>query len=466
MISYIRSKWLELKEYFRDEISEMGGIHIFVIATIIFLIALPFLLLYYCLLEPAYKSVRMLIEAKELGLKESYRKQFHADEYEREKRDKKRKAEKAKPLITDGIYKRFQDIKNWPDAYAVDDIAIYGAEGRVLLFVSENAKEFVVPEGVVNVYHRCFANCHSLKAVKLPSSIKRIGKKAFKNCISLEDISIPESVTFIGEELFMNCSSLKRATLPSRITEIPTRMFCNCKSLVEIELPEQTKIIETEAFRRCYALEHISLNEQLEIAKKNAFEDCRSLKEFIMPESVKRVSVGEFNGCNALQHIHFSSQVNDFGGSCCHDCWSIKEITMTPFNEEDLDYFRNKWEEYADEVDISKSENPYPKSRFWTMDDALYFGVPRLTNVCLVFCYTKREEYTIPSFVTNIKREAFSSCRNLRTLRLSPFIKAGDDPWGTSDITYGFIYEYWPQVTDIKFDMTLKNTKYAFGLIG
>ena len=413
-----------------------------------------------------YKFIRMLIEAKELGLKGSIRKQFRFDEYEREQRIDEHETEKPEPLIADGKYKKFQDFKDWPDAYAVDDIAIYGAEGRVLLFVSENTKEFVVPEGVVNIYHRCFANCHSLKTVKLPSTIKRIGKKAFENCLSLEEIFVPESITFIGEELFMNCSSLKRVSLPSCITEIPPRMFCDCKSLVEIELPKWTKIIETEAFRGCYALEHISLNEQLEIVKGKAFEDCRSLIEFIMPESVKRVSVGEFNGCNALQHIHLSSQVNDFGGSCCRDCWSINEISMTPFNEIKMDYFRNKWKKHAEEVDISKSENPYPKSKFWTMDDTLYFGVPRLTNVCLVFCFTKRKEFTIPSFVTNIKRDAFSSCRNLRTLRLSPYIKASDDPWEDKDITYGFINYCWPQVTDIKFDKTLKNTEYAFGLIG
>ena len=67
-------------------------------------------------------------------------------------------------------------------------------------------------------------------------------------------------------------------------------------------------------------------------------------------------------------------------------------------------------------------------------------------------------------FRTNIKRDAFTSCKNLRTLRLSPFIKASDDPWEPNNISYDFIYEYWPQIENIVFDETLKNTKYAFGL--
>ena len=102
--------------------------------------------------------------------------------------------------------------------------------------------------------------------------------------------------------------------------------------------------------------------------------------------------------------------------------------------------------------------------RSWTMEDALFFGIPRLTTVCLMFCFSKDNEYTIPSFVTNIKRDAFTSCKNLRTLRLSPFIKASDDPWEPNNISYDFIYEYWPQIENIVFDETLKNTKYAFGL--
>jgi hypothetical protein len=139
---------------------------------------------------------------------------------------------------------------------------------------------------------------------------------------------------------------------------------------------------------------------------------------------------------------------------------------MTPMDEKTKEWYKKQWDDYADEVDIKKSENPFPKSVFWTMGDTLYFGIPRLTSVCLVLCFSKEKEFSIPSFVTNVKQEAFSSCKNLRTLRLSPFIKASDDPWERNCITYSFIYENWPQVENIIFDETLRHTKYAFGLLG
>ena len=65
----------------------------------------------------------------------------------------------------EGRLKQFKDSKYWPDAYVVDNIAVYGAEGRVLLCVDENVERFDVPEGVVNIYHRCFAGCEKLQQV-------------------------------------------------------------------------------------------------------------------------------------------------------------------------------------------------------------------------------------------------------------------------------------------------------------
>lgn len=465
MINLIKTKLIALKDAIKGEMDEMGGVHIFLMTCVIFLIVLPFLLAYYLLLQPAYKIIRMLVETPKLGLKYSYKKQFYSDEYEKEKEEKEKKNNKA-PLLPDGIFKKFEDMEDWPDAYVVDGNAILAAEGRILLYVDEDVKEFLVPDGVVNIYHRCFVNCHRLEKIRLSSTVRRIGKRAFKNCISLREIAIPESVNSIGEEVFMNCSSLREVKLSSQIEEIPSRSFAGCKSLHEIIMPDKAKRIGKEAFRRCYSLEHIKLNEQLENIGEKAFEDCHELKELIMPETVKSVSVGEFNGCHSLEHIHFSAQIKDFGGSCCRECWNVKRISMTPFDDKEKEFFKKQWEKYADEVDISLSEKPYPESRFWTTDDTLYYGVPRLTSVCLVFCFSKNQEYTIPSFVTNIKREAFSSCQSLRKLRLSPYIKASDDPWEHKNISYDFIYEFWPQVEEVLFDETLKNTKYAFGLIG
>ena len=470
MIEYLNEKLIGVKNYLKDEIEDIGGIKTFLIALIATIVATPFLMLNELVIKPVYRTIRVLIDIPKLGLKMAYRKYFHSDEYEKEMRNKKYDKEREEKevldsrLLPDSRQKTFEDWKDWPDAYVVEKVAVYAAGGRTLIYVDERVKEFDVPEGVENIYHRCFACCDVMKRISIPSTVKRIGKRSFYSCVSLEEIILPESVSMIEEETFMNCSSLEHVELPSHITEIPTRAFCHCRNLRHIKLPQDVRVIETEAFRRCYSLEQIDTNNQLELIKKKAFEDCYSLKEFIMPESVRSCSEGMFNGCHSLEHIHFSSQIKDFGGSCCRDCWSIKQITM-PASERLITYAKERWEEYSIDIDISTSENPIPETMFWTMGDSLYFGIPRLTNVCLVFCFTKDTEYSVPSFVTNVKRDAFTSCKNLRTLRLSPYIKTSADPWETNSISYNFIYEYWPQVKNVIFDESLKHTKYAFGLI-
>ena len=466
MLGKIKKKWIDLKASIIKEVEDMGGMKIFLIALILTILYTPFLLVNELLIKPVYRTIRMIIDAPRLGMKKAHMKYFHSDDYQKEQWRKERKEKEGldNQLLPGNRQKKFDDWENWPDVYVVDKIAIYAAGGRTLIYVDERVEECDIPEGVENIYHRCFACCDAMKRISLPSTVKRIGKRAFFSCVSLKEINIPQSVSIIDEGIFMNCSSLEHIDLPPQIREIPAQTFCHCRKLRYIKLPEDLRSIKTEAFRRCYALERIDTNEKLEIIEKKAFEDCRSLKEFIMPNTVRSCSEGMFNGCHSLQHIHFSSQIKDFGGSCCRDCWSINQFSM-PVYEDMISYAKKNWEEYGDKIDISTSENPIPETRFWTMGDSLYFGIPRLTSVCLVFCFTKDTEYSIPSFVTNVKRDAFTSCKNLRTLRLSPYIKASDDPWESKTISYDFIYENWTQIEDIIFDETLKHSKYAFGLI-
>ena len=466
MLGKIKKKWIDLKASIIKEVEDMGGMKVFLIALILTILYTPFLLVNELLIKPVYRTIRMIIDAPRLGMKKAHMKYFHSDDYQKEQWRKERKEKEGldNQLLPGNRQKKFDDWENWPDAYVVDKIAIYAAGGRTLIYVDERVKEFDIPEGVENIYHRCFACCNAMKRISLPSTVKRIGKRAFFSCVSLKEINIPQSVSIIDEGVFMNCSSLEHIDLPPQIIEIPAQTFCHCRKLRYIKLPEDLRSIKTEAFRRCYALERIDTNEKLEIIEKKAFEDCRSLTEFIMPNTVRSCSEGMFNGCHSLQHIHFSSQIKDFGGSCCRDCWSINQFSM-PVYEDMISYAKKNWEKYGNKIDISTSENPIPETRFWTMGDSLYFGIPRLTSVCLVFCFTKDTEYSIPSFVTNVKRDAFTSCKNLRTLRLSPYIKASDDPWESKTISYDFIYENWTQIEDIIFDETLKHSKYAFGLI-
>lgn len=467
MINKLKAGLLDFIADIKGEIEDSGSIWLIMGAFVLTLIALPLCVVYILLLKPIYKTIRMLFETPILGIRKAFMKYFLSDKYKEEQRDKAFERKKALDslLLPDSKWKKFDEWENWPDAYVIDKIAIYANEGRTLVYVDERVTDFNIPKEVENIYCRCFAYCHKLKHVVFPQTLKRIGEKAFYECVSLEEITIPESVYILDKEIFKNCTSLKHVVLPKQTTEIPSKMFENCRTLAAFRLPESVKVIYNEAFRNCLSLNQVDTNNQLEVIQEKAFENCISLRKFIMPETVRYVESGFLNGCHSLLHIHLSSQIKDFGGSFCEECWSINKISM-PVDEKMKSYAKEKWAEFGDKIDISISENPIPESMFWMKDNALYFGIPRLTSVCLMLCFTKEEEFLIPSFVTNIKEMAFSSCKELRSLRMSSDIIASADPWGMNKVTYSFIYEHWPQVEHIVFDDSLKHTKYAFGLIG
>lgn len=467
MREWFKRQQIEFREFIAKEKEDAGGPTPFALIIILFVVLGPFLVIYLYTLYPLILSVRTLRDSKELGWKKAYQKHFHKAQFDKEETEKYRKQREIEnaPLLPDGKWKKFMGKKDWPDAYVVDGIAVYAAGGRTLLYVDDRVEEFVVPEGVENIYHRCFSCCYSLKRVTLPKSLKRIGNRAFYACVSLKEIILPESVSFLGEEIFEDCTSLQSILLPSSTTEIPPRMFDNCRQLKEFGFPKDLKKISEEAFRNCRLLSSLTMNDSLEMVYERAFENCVSLEEFVMPETVRFARIGTFNGCHSLRKLHFSSQIRDFGGSCCRECWNLSEISMADDGSW-ATYAKKKWEEFADDYDPSISENPYPASKFWCMGEAMYFGIPRLSSVCLMVCFTKQDEFTIPDFVTSVKQEAFRSCRQLHTLKLSPHIILGDEAWGHERITFSFIYSHWPQIENIMFDESKGPARYAFGLMG
>ncbi len=348
----------------------------------------------------------------------------------------------------------------WPDAVVKDGIAIYGNEGRTLLYVHEDVEEFTIPEGTINVYHKCFTLCTKLRKVTLPSTIQRIGNQAFSNCISLKEIVLPESVESIGTGVFKNCVSLESIQLPLSMLEITEEMFYNCKALKSIVLPKETIMICSKAFGRCISLEHVYMNDKLEMVREKAFEDCWALKEFILPDSVRFIEIGTFNNCYSMEKLHLSVNMKSFGGSCCENCWSLKEVTMTP-DEDFINRIHNYWEDQAKDVRPEDSEYPYPENYYWTYNNALYTNVPRLSNACLVLCLSKDEEFTIPDFVTEVKQYAFTTCKRLKRLHLSPMLHPIARNWDEKKyITHEFVFECWPQVEAVSFDDSLNPKSY------
>ena len=473
MNAYMRKVMTNIKKYkgevlgfyyrLRDDMTKDDAKELLII-VILCIICFPFMLIYEIIIRPVYKTILTLIDMQSIGFQKAFRKNFLEKDDDIDAEIKTEDEIKERLTLDGEIAKTFCAKKLWPDAVVKDCNALYSSDGRTLLYVHENVEEYIIPEGTENVYHKCFMLCTKLRTVTFPSTIKRIGNQAFSSCVLLKNLVVPESVESIGYAVFKNCVSLESVKLPSSMVEIPEEMFYNCRVIKDITIPINVNMICKRAFARCTSLEHIHLNEGLEMIREKAFEDCWSLKEFIMPERVRFIEVGTFNNCHSMEKLHLSMNMKSFGGSCCENCWNLHEVTMSP-DSAFLKRMHQYWEEYSDDFKPEDSEYPYPENIFWFYNNALYSGIPRLSNTSLILCLSKEEEFTIPDFVFEVKQYAFTTCKNLKRLRLSPKLHPKANDWDErSYITHDFIYEFWPQVEEVVFDESLnpKQKKITF----
>ena len=118
---------------------------------------------------------------------------------------------------------------------------------------------------------RVFANCNSLKSVKLPKNLGYIRYSMFEGCSSLKTIEIPSGVTGIGDSAFADCSSLSKIKLPDKVTEIGTNAFKDCLVLTNLTVYSSMKTFGEGIFTGdpFLVLSCVNNSEAVDYAKNN-----------------------------------------------------------------------------------------------------------------------------------------------------------------------------------------------------
>ena len=122
---------------------------------------------------------------------------------------------------------------------------IYTSDMKTIIASTMYQTDVVIPEGVENIGHEAFVDCH-LTAIKLPDSLKNIEKEAFKNCKNLRRVEFGTGVTEIPNSTFEHCVNLKKVILPSSLEKICNDAFRNT-NLSSIKLTEGLKEIKYRA---------------------------------------------------------------------------------------------------------------------------------------------------------------------------------------------------------------------------
>ena len=143
----------------------------------------------------------------------------------------------------------------------------------------------VLPDGLAGRYFTnisawAFANRTDLKGLDFSQAnhLEIVGYEAFIGCSEIAtDLIIPESVISLNERSFAECSSIPSVTINGKLTVVPKECFCYCESLKTVVLPDGLFNIQPWAFGACPALEYVEIPTSVSYIADTAFKNDPNL---------------------------------------------------------------------------------------------------------------------------------------------------------------------------------------------
>lgn len=218
-----------------------------------------------------------------------------------------------------------------------------------VFFTNENLQTVIIPDSVVSINSKAFANRRNLTQVTFSNALAVIGENAFENCSSLVSVVIPDSVNSIKDNAFLNCTLLAEVEIPDTlghignsafegtawydslsdeynifgemnlvkynfkatstvipvgVTSINERLFFGSTNLKSVTIPDSVTSIGDESFFKCSSITKIEIPSTLKSIGYNAFNGCNSLTEITLPPSLEFIGEYAFNDCSSLEVVY------------------------------------------------------------------------------------------------------------------------------------------------------------------
>ena len=196
----------------------------------------------------------------------------------------------------------------------------------VLIKYNGNAKDIILPDGIITIGNKAFEKNTSIESVDIPASVKSIGDEAFSGCTNLVSVLMCEGLISIGAKAFYQ-SGIKWLYVPETVQTIGKAAFKQCPNLIEADLSGcQLKIIEDSLFSKCGKLKEAKLPNQIQSIGNFAFRECESLQRMLLPNSVTKIGQAAFRSCKSLLSFSSSPNIAEIGES------AFMESAITSFN--------------------------------------------------------------------------------------------------------------------------------------
>ena len=106
-------------------------------------------------------------------------------------------------------------------------------------------------EGLVEIGYCAFYGCSGLRNIAIPASVAQISKSAFSHCAGLQSVSLSEGITEIAQATFYQCTSLQNFAIPESVTTLGWDAFRDCTGLESIVIPAHITEINSSIFSGC-----------------------------------------------------------------------------------------------------------------------------------------------------------------------------------------------------------------------
>ena len=209
-----------------------------------------------------------------------------------------------------------------------DNVLFNMDKSKLISFRNQEAKSFIIPDGVMSIGKCAFVDCYSLVSISIPNSVTSIGEESFIDCSSLRSIVIPDSVTSIGDGAFWGCSSLSSLVIPDSVTSIGYSAFDGCSSLNSLVIPNSVTSIGDSAFSGCKSLSSLAIPDSVTSIGAWAFDGCSSLSSLVIPDGVTSIRDYVFRGCSSLSSLTIPDSVTSIGFDAFEGCSSLRDLVI------------------------------------------------------------------------------------------------------------------------------------------
>jgi hypothetical protein len=338
----------------------------------------------------------------------------------------------------------------------------------------------MLPESQTSLGWGVCYNCTSLTTVKLSPYITTLEGAVFYNCPltdfneTFQHITTLNSwgnfqgcqftsvdlshITSMGTSQFESCTALTSVVFPQGITKIEDYTFYACSSLTSIDLPVTVTEIGYEAFVNT-GLTSITLSDNVTEVGESAFAWCSNLTSVTLPSSMTKISDGLFEGCSSLASISLPSSVTEIGN------WAFAYTGFTTFEFSDNITDIGEYAFYncnnLTDVSLPKGLTELKYGTFYDCRNLTSIDFPESLETIGTYALaaTGFKEFTVPSTVKTIGRDAFYNCTSLITLTIPASVTTVEGP--LVDYSWSIKYVIWNSSADV-WDISGGMTPYLF----